>query len=678
MARTLLSVAWLFAILAHGESTEKVDASSHWAFQPLSQPDVPSVRSVDWVENEIDSFILHRLEKFEIQPPGKASRKTLRRRLHFALIGLPPESVLEIPAFDQEIEKLLGSPHYGEKWGRHWLDVARYADSNGLDENLAHAHAWRYRDYVVDCFNADVPFDRFVIEQIAGDLLVEGKTLNEANRLKIATGFLALGPKLLAEPDPVKMEMDMIDEQLDVIGRAFLGLTVGCARCHEHKSDPISIAEYYSLAGIFKSTVTIAEVKRPSRWFEYTLSSKKLKDLAQKHEALIEAQEKLIASFKDRANHELVALGKVVKIPKNPDSHYSEQTRNDLVALEQTLKKYESQRPELEYSMGVREGNVTNLPVFLRGDPDLKGDLQSRGFLNLFPARRDDLPGENESGRLQLAHWLASERTPLFARVIVNRVWRWHFGRGLVETTDNFGVLGDKPTHPELLDWLASRFIEDGWSIKALHRRILTSSTWQASSVYSEITGQKDIDNRWYSRFPVRRLDAEALRDTLLALGGQLDLSVGGKTWEYENRKHVFNHTSVDETEYDIPRRSLYLPIIRNHVYDMFNLFDFPDPNSMRGHRMQTSTAQQALFLMNSPLVRKVADFLSRETYRSEAPEFQVSALYRKILNRSPSGEEIERGLQFLSKFQNLKNLYFSGSALAQSMLCSNEFLYIR
>jgi hypothetical protein len=678
MVRSLLALAWLFAIQAHAESTKKVDASSHWAFQPILQLELPIVRNVDWGENEIDAFILHSLEKLGIQPPGRASRKVLRRRLHYALIGLPPKNVLEIPAFDREIERLLKSPHYGEKWGRHWLDVARYADSNGLDENLAHAHAWRYRDYVVDCFNADVPFDRFVIEQIAGDLLAEGKSLNEANRLKVATGFLALGPKLLAEPDPVKLEMDMIDEQLDVIGQAFLGLTVGCARCHDHKSDPISMAEYYSMAGIFKSTVTIAEVKRPSRWFEHNLSSAVRMNFAKKHESLIEAQKKLIETFKDRANLELVALGKVAKIPKNPTSRYSEQTKNELSALEQTLKKYESQRPELEYSMGVKEGKVTNLHVFLRGDPDLKGDLQGRGFLNLFPTMREDMPRESESGRLQFAHWISSGRNPLFARVIVNRVWRWHFGKGLVETTDNFGVLGSKPTHPELLDWLAFRFIEDGCSIKALHRRILNSSTWQSSSVYSEITEQRDVDNQWYSRFPVRRLEAEALRDTLLVLGGQLDLRVGGKTWEYENRKHVFNHTSVDETEYEIPRRSLYLPIIRNHVYDMFNLFDFPDPNSLRGHRMETSTAQQALFLMNSPLVRKTADSLSRETYGPEAPEVQVTALYRKILNRAPSGEELERGLRFLSKFKNPDDFCFPGFGFAQSLLCSNEFLYLR
>ena len=678
MVRVLLALAWLFAVLAHAESTNKVDASSHWAFQPLSKPKAPAVRYVEWVGNEIDAFVLHRLEESGLKPPGRASLKTLRRRLHYALIGLPPGNGFETPAFDREIERLLKSPHYGEKWGRHWLDVARYADSNGLDENLAHAHAWRYRDYVSDCFNADVPFDRFVIEQIAGDLLAEGKPLNEAKRLKIATGFLALGPKLLAEPDPVKLEMDMIDEQLDVIGQAFLGLTVGCARCHDHKSDPISMAEYYSMASIFKSTVTIAEVKRPSRWFEHNLSSPARMNFAQKHESLMDAQKKLIESFKGRANQELVALGKVAKIPKNPASLYSRQTKGELAALERKLEEYELRRPELEYSMGVKEGNVTNLHVFLRGDPDLKGDLQARGFLNLFPSKREDLPRENESGRLQLAHWISSARNPLFARVIVNRVWCWHFGKGLVETTDNFGVLGAKPTHPELLDWLAFRFIEDGCSIKALHRRILTSSTWQASSVCSEGTEQKDFDNRWYSRFPVRRLDAEALRDTLLALSGQLDLTVGGKTWEYENRKHVFNHTSVDETEYEIPRRSLYLPVIRNHVYDMFNLFDFPDPNSIRGDRMQTSTAQQALFLMNSPLVRKTAEFLSQETYEPEAPEVQVVALYRKILNRSPSEAETQRGLRFLSKFKNPDNFCFPGSVFAQSLLCSNEFLYLR
>ena len=383
------------------------------------------------------------------------------------------------------------------------------------------------------------------------------------------------------------------------------------------------------MAGIFKSTVTISEVKRPSRWFEHNLSPEFRIKFFQKHESLIEAQKNLIESFKNRANHELVDLGLVAKIPKNPAPHYSEQTKEDLAALEETLERYESQRPELEYSLGVKEGNVTELHVFLRGDPDLKGDLQARGFLNLFPVGENDMPGENESGRLQLAKWIASGGYPLFARVIVNRVWRWHFGRGLVETMDNFGALGANPTHPELLDWLAFQFIEDGFSIKSLHRRILNSSTWQASSFCSDSTAQKDTGNQWYSRFPVNRLDAEALRDTLLALGGQLDLTVGGKTWEYENRKHVFNHTSVDKTEYEIHRRSIYLPVIRNHVYDMFNLFDFPDPNVLCGHRMQSSTAQQALFLMNSPLVRKTADFLSRETYQSKSPEFQVGSLYR-------------------------------------------------
>ena len=678
MVRLSLAVACLYAMQAPAGSMDKVDVSSHWAFQPILQPKLPDTRNTDWGKNEIDAFVLHRLEKSGIRPPERASRKVLRRRLHYALIGLPPSGVESIPALDKELDRLLESPHYGEKWGRHWLDVARYADSNGLDENLAYAHAWRYRDYVTDCFNADVPFDRFVIEQIAGDLLAEGESLKKANRLKVATGFLALGPKLLAEPDPVKLEMDMIDEQLDVIGRAFLGLTVGCARCHDHKSDPISMGEYYSLAGIFKSTVTIAEVKRPSRWFEHNLSSESRLKFAQKHESLIEVQKKLIQSFKDRANHELVDLGKVGKIPKNPVPLYSEQAKDDLAALEETLTRYESQRPELEYSMGVKEGNVTELHVFLRGDPDLKGDLRTRGFLDLFPAEYGNMPGENESGRLQLAQWITSDRNPLFARVIVNRVWRWHFGKGLVETTDNFGVLGAKPTHPKLLDWLAFQFIEDGFSIKALHRRILTSSTWQASSFCPDSTGLKDTENQWYSRFPVNRLDAEALRDTLLALGGQLDLTVGGKTWEYENRKHVFNHTSIDETEYEIPRRSLYLPVIRNHVYDMFNLFDFPDPNSMRGDRMQSSTAQQALFLMNSPLVRKTADFLSRETYQSESPELQVSALYRKIFNRSPKEDEIQRAMEFFRNFKNADNSYLPGSAFAQTMFCSNEFLYLR
>ena len=423
----------------------------HWAYQRIIDPDVPRFSLDAWGSNEIDAFILEDLNKANCPPPEQAENKILMRRLHYTLTGLSvPANKNEQFKFSEKLEDLLSSPHYGEKWARHWMDVARYADSNGLDENLAFAHAWRYRDYLIDAFNRDIPFDEFIIEQLAGDLLSDGKPLEEVNRLKVATGFLALGPKLLAEPDPVKMEMDMIDEQLDVVGQAFMALTIGCARCHDHMSDPITTAEYYGMAGIFKSTKSMDKITRPTRWFEHVISSKDIQLHAQKHEMLIESQKNLIQAYKDKAAHELVALKVVSRIPKNPANFYSESTKKEIALLEETLTKYEESRPVLEYSHGVSEGNITNLKVHLRGDPDTLGEEQERKFLSLFQVSENQLPPENESGRLQLAKWIASPENPLTARVIVNRVWRWHFGKGLVETTDNFGVLGAKPTHPKL------------------------------------------------------------------------------------------------------------------------------------------------------------------------------------------------------------------------------------
>ena len=475
--------------------------NEHWAYQPITDPDVPQFNLGDWGLNEIDAFILEDLNKANCPPPKQAEDRILKRRLHYTLTGLPvPVAENEQFKFNEKLEGLLRSQHYGEKWARHWMDVARYADSNGLDENLAFAHAWRYRDYLIDAFNQDTPFDEFIIEQLAGDLLSDGKPLEEANRLKVATGFLALGPKLLAEPDPVKMEMDMIDEQLDVVGQAFMALTIGCARCHDHMSDPITTAEYYGMAGIFKSTKSMDKITRPTRWFEHVISSKDKQLHAEKHEMLIESQKNLIQAYKDRANHELVALNVVNRIPKNPANFYSESTKKEIEFLEKTLSKYEESRPVLDYCHGVSDGNITKLKVHLRGDPDTLGEEQERKFLSLFQVSEDQLPPEYESGRLQLAKWIASPENPLTARVIVNRVWRWHFGKGLVETTDNFGVIGAKPSNPKLLDWLACRFIEDGWSIKSLHRRILSSVTWQATC--ETLDPSKDPQNTLFSRFP--------------------------------------------------------------------------------------------------------------------------------------------------------------------------------
>ncbi len=651
-------------------------ASDHWAFQAVSDPELPRVRDQSWIRNGIDSFILAKLESKGIPTPDRAGKSILERRLSFALVGLPPSILDPQDSFLEQLEALLASPHYGERWGRHWLDVVRYADSNGLDENAAHANAWRYRDYVVRSFNEDKPFDRFITEQVAGDLLPDNGDFSVRRNNLVATGFLAVGPKLLAEPDLVKLEMDMIDEQIDVLGRAFLGLTLGCARCHEHKFDPISTEEYYALAGIFKSTRTMESLKRPAKWVENLLANSEEQKLSKKHQDLIEAQNAVVVAYRERANQELLASGKFSKLPKKTEAHYPEPTRKELENLEKTLKLFNESSPKLDFAMGVQEGNVTELPVFVGGDPDALGEIQSRGFPALISIPEARVPGIDESGRLELAAWLTSSRNSLIARVMVNRIWRWHFGWGIVETTDNFGLLGSKPTHPELLDWLASRFIEDGWSIKALHRLILSSETWRMSSRPHSIASEKDPENRLLSRAPVRRLEAELIRDSLLHLSGELDLALGGSTWSYENRKLVFNHTSEDNTNYLTNRRSIYLPVIRNNVYDLFQLFDFPNPNSMCGDRTPTTTPQQALYLMNSPLVRQAAFGFSQKGFGSD-PKVRIHLLYNSAFHRDAEPDEIRQSLRFLKSFSSKSEPSDKWHAFAQSLICSNEFLYL-
>ena len=648
----------------------------HWAYQPVIDPEVPSTDNNDWVNNEIDAFIYSGLTDSNLSTPESADKQTLFRRLHYTLTGLPQDySKSDNSNFAQKLDELLASSHYGEKLARHWMDVARYADSNGLDENLAFAHAWRYRDYLIDTFNRDIPFNEFVIEQLAGDLLVAGKSFEVTNRLKIATGFLALGPKLLAEPDPVKMEMDMIDEQMDVVGQAFMALTIGCARCHDHMSDPITTAEYYGMAGIFKSTRSMEKITRPTRWFEHVISSEDEQIHADKHALLIESQKKLILAYKDKANHELVALKVVKRLPKNPSNFYSEKTKQEIASLEETLEKYEKSKPELNYCHGVSDGNITKLKVHLRGDPDTLGEVQNRRFLSIFPSIGEELPDEKESGRLQLAKWIVSPQNPLTARVIVNRVWRWHFGKGLVETTDNFGVLGAKPSHPKLLDWLVCRFIEDGWSIKSLHRRILSSATWQASCQNPQAS--KDPENKLFSRFPIRKLSAEEIRDTWLALSGDLNYTIGGKVFFPENRKHIFTVTSIDDTNYDINRRSIYLPVIRNHVYDFFQLFDFPDPTIVQGHRKESSTNQQALYLMNSPFSQSTASKIVSLTFDQDKSNW-IKEIYSLILGRLPGVKEEFSAKKFLRDFPDPQSDLHAATVFTQSILCSNEFLYLR
>jgi len=659
-------------------AADKIDLSKgrkHWAFQPVKKPALPTVKNKAWVKTPIDQFILARLEKAGLYPAPAAAPRDLQRRIHYALTGLPPVPNSKIVDLKSEIKIQMATPQYGERWARHWLDVVRYADSNGLDENAAHANAWRYRDYVVTSFNADKPFDQFVIEQIAGDLL---STKDETARReqRIATGFLSLGPKVLAEPDKIKMEMDIIDEQIDTLGKALLGLTLGCARCHDHKFDPISTADYYALAGIFKSTKTMDSLKTIAKWHEHSFATPAHKKLKEKHEALIATQKKVVNAFTAKANQQLLVELKLKKLPANPEGKYSKTNQVELAKLNSTLKRLEADVYVLPSAMGVEDGNATNLPIFVRGNHERPGEIQPRHFPR---ALSDGKPiSDKVSGRLELAQWIANRNNPLTARVMVNRVWRWHFGRGLVTTPDNFGKLGVKPSHPELLDWLAAWFAENGWSVKKLNALILNSATFQMSSMPNAAALEIDPTNVLMSRAPLRRMEAEPLRDSLLQISGQLDLKVGGTIWTFENYKLVFNHTSEDTTTYNSNRRAIYLPVIRNHVYDLFELFDFPDPGTVNGNRADTTIAPQSLYLMNSPLVLRTCATMAKQLLAEKKLNNteRVEWLYVKVYNRKPTANESKRAVAFVNEFCQERQA--SWQALCQALVSSNEFLYLK
>jgi hypothetical protein len=596
------------------------DGKDHWAFRSPVRPELPAVGDPGWCRNPIDRFILARLEKEKLTPTPEADRVTLLRRLSLTLTGLPP-SFAEVEAFvkdastdayERQVDRLLASPAYGERWGRFWLDVARYADSNGLDENVAFGNAWRYRDEVIRAFNEDRPYDRFLVEQIAGDLL-PAKNEAERRRQLISTGFLALGPKVLAEVDEVKMEMDILDEQIDSLGRAVLGLTLGCARCHDHKFDPLPTRDYYALAGIFRSTKVMEHYKKIAVWHENPLPGE--------------------PAFKG----------------------------------------------EPASALGMGERQTCDVKIHIRGSHLNLGENVPRGFPPVLTraVAAPALP-EKQSGRLELARWLTSPQHPLTARVFVNRIWRWTFGAGLVRTPDNFGRLGELPTHPELLDWLATEFVRQGWSIKSLHRQLVLSATFRQGSRGSSHAVEMDPDNHLWSRWSVRRIEAEAVRDGILAVSGGLDRKMGGSLVQVKNRAFFFDHTSKDTTRYDAPVRAVYLPVVRNHLYDLLQLFDFPDPATPSGDRASTSTAPQELFLLHGPLVVQAAERLGDEVWwTGTSSDDRTQRLYRAILSRSASLDELRAADALLSRLRGPLSAKQAQGALAQALLISSEFLSI-
>jgi hypothetical protein len=673
-----------------------------WAFQkPVAAP-LPAVNELAWVRSPIDAFILARLEAKGLKPARTADRRTLIRRATFDLIGLPPTPA-EVEAFLQDdspdafakvIDRLLASPHYGERWGRHWLDVARYADSNGMDENLTQANAWRYRDYVINAFNQDKPYDRFVREQLAGDLL---PAPDEATGIEqvVATGYLALGPKMLAEDDPVKMQMDIVDEQIDTMGRAFLGLTLGCARCHDHKFDPIPTADYYSLAGVFKSTQTMDNFSVVARWHERTVATRTEIARKEAHDRLLaQNQNEIDRRVREGSEHLVRRARQWAADPKGPfalpadiEANYPPALVAELKRLREQRAALEKARPVLPEAMAVTEGPIANVCIHIRGSHWTQGSEVPRQFPRILAGDKQLPIGAKQSGRLQLAEWLTRPDHPLTARVMVNRVWLGHFGQGLVRSPDNFGRLGERPDNQPLLDWLAVRFVAAGWSVKAMHRLIMLSNTYQMSTVYDEKAALADPENRLLWRMNRRRLEAEAIRDALLAASGRLDRTMGGSLLQGNNRAYVLGYPNSSYNGYDADRRSVYLPVIRSDVYQVFQAFDFADPSVPNGQREVTTVAPQALFMMNAKLLleqtRHMATLLLAQP-SSDADRVRLA--YERALGRPPAEQETARMLAFLQRVETIPEIrklevgerrLRAWQSVCRVLLASNEFLYV-
>ena len=797
-----------------------------WCFQPISRPELPTVKDKDWPVTDVDRFILSRLESAELTPVADADRRTLLRRAYVDLIGLPPtpeqiSAFLQydsLQAFEQVVDELLRSPHFGERWGRHWLDVVRFAESTGGGRTLLLPEAWRYRDYVIDAFNIDLPYDLFVRQQLAGDLM-EASDWQEKRKHLTATAFLLLGPTNYELQDKAILEMDIVDEQLDTMGKAFLGMTIGCARCHDHKFDPIPTTDYYAVAGILKSTQSVIH-SNVSKWNEISLPMSPEDEAAVKvTEANLASLDKELKSLQTElkkagglpsggpksidpsslpgivvddpqaeklgtwtrsqsvggyvgetyihASDSTASVTYSTKLPKRgkyelrvaytPSSNrsanvpiriyhaagesivYVNQTTpgsvsdtidsvgsyefepalqprvqispagaasgvviadavlfiadgektNDaprppsderlairakltgkIKSLEAQIKNLQATAPKRDLAMAATDlSEVGDIPVSIRGIVHNPGPVVSRGVLQV--ASHGELPqfDSGTSGRLQLADWIASQRNPLTARVMVNRVWYWLYGKGLVSTVDNFGATGDVPSHPELLDHLAIQFMEDGWSVKNLVRRLMLSRTYQMSSETHSGNSSRDGNNRLVWRMNRRRLDAESIRDALLLVGGSLDLSIGGANIA-PGTKSEYGY------EFKSTRRSVYVPVFRNELSKLFATFDFADPNTQIGSRASSTTAPQALFLLNHPLVMNQCQaaaehLLSRQDLTASA---RIGHAYEQVLGRLPNAREMELAKNFVGE----ETEPMRWALLYQTLFQSLDFRYLQ
>ncbi len=667
-----------------------------WSFRPVEKQEPPAVSDADWPCSDSDRFVLAKLEENGLAPAADADPATLLRRLSYDLTGLPPspdrvESFVAAYETDPdaavaaEVDELLASPAFGEKWGRHWLDLARYADSNGSSFNVVLRSAWRYRNWVIEATNENLPVDDFIRKQIAGDLL-PWETQEERDENLIASAYLMMGSKVLGLFDKDQLQMDVVDEQLDLFGKGLLGMTLGCARCHDHKFDPVPTADYYALAGIFTSTRTLnGRIKSP-------LDDES--DLTIR--GLGPGGDEALQAFLAEHRHDW---------QKTEDRIYGR--RADIERLERQLEKKGGTDPGIEKELAKKrteladyeakwktfpelpewviaptdEAEPVDTTIRVRGGPTAHGDVVERGFLQV--ASWDGQPAVNpeQSGRRELAEWLVAPENPLTARVYVNRVWEKLFGEGIVRTVDNFGVRGETPTHPELLDFLAADFVENGWNLKSLVRELATSRAYRMATTVESGSTEAGIENRLLQHQNRRRLEPEEIRDSLLVFAGRLERGARGAVVDHLPLTEV-NEGIGDKGVVETDHRTVYQPVIRNATMDVLEIFDFANPAMPTGKRADTTVAPQALYLMNSPFVHETTAAFGERILapeHGETPEAVLETIFETVLCRPPTEAEIKVMLPyFYQQFEgDTMPSKHDRAKMAQALVASTLFQYL-
>lgn len=718
---------------------------NHWAFRPVVASAPPTVHDAAWPRDDIDRFLLARLEREGLRPVADADRHAWLRRVSFDLTGLPP-SPSEIAAYMADtsaaadadvVDRLLGSQAFGERWARHWLDLTGYADQMGTSNNVFAEHAWRYRDYLIDAFQSDKPYDRFIREQIAGDLLPDtDPTVRAANR--VATGFLVLGDVEIVNVDKMKLDWDTADQQITKVGTAFLGMTLGCVRCHDHKFDPIGLEDYYGLAGVFLSTKSVTKIPI-GVWSK--VNEIELPETDRQIAARLVAEQKhgeRIADLKARrdslqARHnELAERLKSIPADVSPDTKTAdakpadtktttnnpaapataaanpmaslradlqkeqERIKAEIGSLNATITHAEFFAPKPPRTHGVHDAEKTvDATIAIRGNPRAAGAVVPRGVLRVASWSHAPPMPADQSGRLQLADWIADPLNPLTARVAVNRIWQKLFGSGLVRSVDYFGVRGETPTHPELLDRLAADFVRDGWSQKRLIRRLVLSRAYRMGTAHDATAAAKDPENLLLWRMNRRRLDAEAIRDAILLVSGRLVDSPGGPSLPLEYAENTGNLTNtVNPPSFALRKfrveqefeRTVYLPIIRSGPQAgparLREVFDFTQPATFAGMRAQTVVPTQSLYLLNDSLLRaRAADTARLVLAAATERDPRLEQLWLRVLNRPIRPDEIAAAAGFVDRLLPLladskQPEQDAWTELCHGLLSTNEFLH--